>query len=78
MIKEFCDKFNISHVFKPGEVLDFIEERAKDLIARGIVKAETKAEAAPTEQATVSADAKAESEAKAEEIIKKARKRSKQ
>ena len=35
----FLDKFNTSHQFIPGEVVDFEEERAKDIIKRGLGKA---------------------------------------
>lgn len=86
VIKEFRDKFHISHFFKEGEVLDFKSERAKDLIQRGLAKeqVEEKPEATPekpsapspvaTETASVKVEtpvaAQAEDTNKVEESVK--------
>ena len=32
----FYDKFNLTRCFKPGEVVDFEEKRAKDIVERGL------------------------------------------
>ena len=38
-VKEtFRDKFNTSRLYKPGEVLDFEEERAKNMVRLGLVE----------------------------------------
>lgn len=34
VIQEFRDKFNYNTVYKVGEVYEFEEERAKDILAR--------------------------------------------
>ena len=36
---EFYDKFNTSTLFKVGTVLDFDDDRAKDVIAKGLAEA---------------------------------------
>lgn len=38
VINEFRDKHQFSHIYKVGEVLDFTDERSKNLLARGLVK----------------------------------------
>ena len=47
---DFYDKFHISSLFKAGDVVEFDDERAADVIARGLakaVKAKGKAEKDP-------------------------------
>lgn len=34
----FRDKFNTSRIFRPGEVLDFDEERAKNIVRLGLAE----------------------------------------
>ena len=36
VIRQFLDKFNLARTFNPGEVVDFEEKRAKDIISRGL------------------------------------------
>jgi Sec-independent protein translocase protein TatA len=45
VLRMFADKFNLTHSYQPGEVQDFEEARANDIVARGLgefVKEETK------------------------------------
>lgn len=36
VVKPFCDKFNLTRTFDPGEVVDFEEKRAEDIVNRGL------------------------------------------
>ena len=36
VIRPFLDKFNLARTFNPGEVADFEEDRAKDIVERGL------------------------------------------
>lgn len=38
VLNEFRDKYQFSHIFKVGETLEFGDERANDLLSRGLVK----------------------------------------
>lgn len=38
VLNEFRDKYQFSHIFKVGEILEFGDERANDLLSRGLVK----------------------------------------
>ena len=38
VLRTFCDKYNLARVFTPGEVVDFEQERAKDIVSRGLAK----------------------------------------
>lgn len=40
VLKRFRDKFDGKTRYQPGEVVEFVDERAKDLIERGLAKAE--------------------------------------
>ena len=40
VLKRFRDKFDGKTRYQPGEVVEFADERAKDLIERGLAKAE--------------------------------------
>lgn len=73
VVSEFRDKYHFSRVYKAGEILDFADERTKDLLKRKlVVEYEEKPE--ETEVANAEEDsAKAASEAKAAEVIAKAK-----
>lgn len=36
IVRPFYDKFNLSRLFNPGEVVDFEEKRAEDIVSRGL------------------------------------------
>ena len=59
----FYDKFNLTRCFKPGEVVDFEEKRAKDIVERGLGEffKEPRVETA-TKMPAVEPEAKAEAE----------------
>lgn len=40
VVREFRDKFNFNKVYKVGNFYEFDNERAKDIIARGLGEAE--------------------------------------
>ena len=71
VLRMFADKFNLTHSYQPGEVQDFEEARANDIVARGLgefVKEETKeTERVVPEQEVESEHAPEVEETKAEE-----------
>lgn len=36
VVKPFCDKFNLTRMFNPGEVVDFEQARAENIVERGL------------------------------------------
>ena len=70
VIKPFCDKFNLSRLFTPGEIVNFEEKRAENIVSRGlgeIVKA--KKEPKPKVEAPKAEAPKAEVPTQAEQVV---------
>ena len=63
VISEFYDKFHTSTLYKVGAVLDFDDERAADVISRGLAEPYSEPEKKKPRKASVS---KTEEEEKAE------------
>lgn len=72
VISPFCDKYNHAHTFKVGDILDFEEGRAKDVISRNLAVTVEDAPA-PADADDEAAKAKAQKAAdKAADALKKA------
>ena len=66
---EFYDKYNTSVLYKAGTVLDFGEERAKDIISKNLAE--------PYEQPKPAAEPEKAVETEAKEEVKETRRRKK-
>ena len=72
VLQLFVDQYNHTTRYEPGTVHEFDDERAKDLVERGLAEEEEKAPLIPlngeTEEAEVKTEAEVAPEVKAEEV----------